>query len=72
MKSSEQSEIHVTPFKPGEVAKQSGVYRVDHRRHRESHEVTALRGERFPSCGGCTSGVTYTLIRSAAHIPGSI
>jgi hypothetical protein len=72
MTSNEQSEIEVTEFKPGQVATQSGVYRADHRRHRTSHEVTALSGERFPSCGGCSYAVTYTLVRPAAHIYGKI
>ena len=65
----EQTQIEV--FKPEQVAKQSGIYRADHRRHRESQEVTALAGERFPSCPGCTYGVSYTLIHPAAYIYGT-
>jgi hypothetical protein len=59
MKNSEQPEIEidVTAFKPGQVAKQSGVYRVDHRRHGESHEVTA---QSFPVAqfSGCCDAAT--------------
>jgi hypothetical protein len=72
MTSNEQPEIESAVFKPGQVAKQSGIYRADHRRHKESHEVTALRGERFPSCDGCSYGVSYTLVRLAAYIYGNI
>jgi hypothetical protein len=68
MINSEQLPVEV--FKPEQVAKQSGIYRADHRRHRESHEVTALAGERFPSCPGCTYGVSYTLVHPAIYVYG--
>jgi len=64
----EQPQIEV--FKPEHVARRSGIYRADHRRHREPQEVTVLAGERFPSCPGCTYGVNYTLIHPAAYIYG--
>src|SRR5690348_13465694 len=40
-------------FRPGEVAPESGVYKVMHQRHRESHFATLFQGERFPSCVQC-------------------
>lgn len=62
-----QSEV----FKPLEIAERSGIYRADHRRHREPNEVTVLAGDRFPSCRECTFGVSYTLIHPAAYIHGN-
>jgi hypothetical protein len=55
-------------YTSGAVAPESGVYEVRHYRHRLRHEVTLLRGERFPECGECGSLVRYRGLLTASHI----
>ena len=40
-------------FKPGEIVPQSGIYTITHDpAHADMpHEVTAIKGRRFPTCG---------------------
>jgi hypothetical protein len=56
------------PYKTGEQIATSGVYRVTHSGHRLPHEVTLLRGERFPKCQQCSNAVTFKLLRAAQEI----
>ena len=43
-------------FKSGEIVPQSGIYRITHDpAHMEVHEVTALKGHRFPTSRHCKS-----------------
>jgi hypothetical protein len=51
-------------FKTGDAIPKSGIYRVMHSAHRLPHEVTLLKGEKFPKCQKCTDAVTFTLIRA--------
>jgi hypothetical protein len=61
--------VTVGEFKPGERVPESGVYRVTHdSRHRQPHEVTAVKGEGFPTCNGCGQHPRFRLVRSARHI----
>lgn len=55
-------------FRAGEVAPESGVYKVLHQRHRESHLATLFQGERFPPCAHCGEGVKFVLLRPARLI----
>jgi len=56
-------------YKPGQKVPRSGIYKVNHdgRRHLDSHEVTAVKGEPFPPCQ-CGQGLTYSLVRAARHL----
>jgi hypothetical protein len=49
----------------GDIAQETGIYRVFHAEHRLSHEVTVLQGEQFPICSKCSVQVHFELIRSA-------
>jgi hypothetical protein len=56
-------------YKPGQTVPESGIYKVNHdRKHTAEHEVTAVRGEPFPPCRNCGSGITYSLVRAAHHV----
>jgi hypothetical protein len=37
---------------------------VTHAAHRLPHEVTLLKGEKFPKCQKCSDAVTFKLIRA--------
>lgn len=52
-------------FRPGEVAPESGVYKVVHRRHRAPHNVLALAGMRFPKCRDCGEAVRFQIVHPA-------
>jgi hypothetical protein len=54
-------------FLPGDAVPQSGVYRVQHYRHRTPHAITILHGEKFPSCRTCGQQVRFELERAAEH-----
>src|SRR6266404_6826673 len=51
-------------FKTGTVISNSGIYRVHHSAHRLPHEVTLLKGEKFPRCQKCQDAVTFKLVRA--------
>ena len=55
-------------FKPGDVAIETGVYRVSHTQHRLPHEAVILRGDRFPRCAKCTGAVSFALFYSAPFV----
>jgi hypothetical protein len=50
-------------FQTGERIRQSGIYKVIHRKHRLPHEVTLLRDQNFPRCSKCQDQVKFQLIR---------
>ena len=52
-------------FRPGEVAAESGVYQVVHKRHRAPHPVLVLAGMRFPACKICGEAVRFRIERRA-------
>ncbi len=54
--------------RPSEQVPVSGVYRVDHNDHRDSHEVTLLEGEIFPACAVCEDRVRFVLKHRASSI----
>ena len=56
-------------YKPGDIVPSSGIYRVVHDpNHAAEHEVTAVKGERFPPCNHCGHHPRFTLQRAAHHI----
>jgi hypothetical protein len=56
-------------FKLGQVVPESGIYRITHDpEHADMpHEVTAIRGRRFPTCRHC-KGITFELVHAAKHV----
>ena len=56
-------------YKPGDDVPRSGIYEVEHDNdHVEEHEVTCIKGKKFPPCNHCSKGVRFTLVRAAHHI----
>lgn len=52
-------------FKPGETARESGIYHAVHYpEHRPAHSLLLRRGDCFPGCRRCDSPV-YLLIHAA-------
>jgi len=55
-------------FKPGDTVPVSGIYRVTHDpKHTQEHEVTCVKGKRFPPCRDCAHP-RFVLQRKAHHI----
>jgi hypothetical protein len=56
-------------YKPGEIVPQSGIYTITHDPAHTGmpHEVTAIKGRRFPTCRHC-KGVRFELARAAKHV----
>ncbi|MGC2109022.1 MAG: hypothetical protein WA655_05855 [Candidatus Korobacteraceae bacterium] len=55
-------------YKPGQIVPISGVYTVVHERHREQHEVVAIRGDEFPACRVCKADVRFYVARVVPHV----
>jgi hypothetical protein len=57
-------------FKPGERISISGIYTVIHDPSHEyhKHDVTGVRGRRFPPCKTCDNGVRFKLKTEAVHV----
>jgi hypothetical protein len=56
-------------YKPGEIVPQSGIYTITHDPvHVDMpHEVTAIKGRRFPACRH-RKGVKFQLAHPAKHL----
>jgi hypothetical protein len=52
-------------FKPGQAVPKAGIYKVLHRDHRASHEVSLNSNETFPACRQCGNSVRFKLIVAA-------
>ena len=52
------------PRAVGERVSQSGIYKVIHQDHRQPHEATLRKGEVFPACRICRTGVTFEFLRT--------
>jgi len=58
-----------TAFKPGDLVKWSGIYRVIHdQQHASAHEVTCVAHHKFPPCNHCGNHPRFELVRRAVHI----
>ena len=57
-------------FRSGEIVSQSGVYTITHDPvHADMpHEVTVIKGRRFPTCRHC-KGITFQLSHAARWCP---
>jgi hypothetical protein len=51
-------------FHTEEVVRESGIYKVRHKKHRLPHEVTLLRDQYFPRCAKCDTAVVFELVRA--------
>jgi YjzC-like protein len=56
-------------FHPGQIVPESGIYRITHdTQHANSeHEVTVIKGRRFPTCRHC-QGISFELVHAAKHV----
>jgi hypothetical protein len=56
-------------FHPGATIPNSGIYSAVHTGHpKEDHEVTCIRGRKFPACRDCGADVEFVLMRKAKHV----
>jgi hypothetical protein len=55
--------------KRGEIVPQSGIHTITHdSQHADmQHEVTVIKGRRFPTCRHCTE-ITFELAHAARHV----
>lgn len=67
----EPSSLSGLTYRAGQQIPTSGIYLVEHFRHREDHEVTLIRDERFPFCQKCGFGVVFTLVQAAPELDSS-
>jgi len=63
-KSAPGKTVETPTFHTDEVVRQSGIYKVQHKKHRLPHEVTLLRDEYFPRCAQCDGAVIFELVRA--------
>jgi len=56
-------------YRPGEIVPQSGIYTITHDQAHAymPHEVTVIKGRRFPTCRHC-KGIRFQLARAAQHV----
>jgi len=56
-------------YKPGQIVPQSGIYAITHDpTHADMpHEVTVIKGRRFPTCRHCR-GVSFRLSHGAQRV----
>ena len=55
-------------FRTGLKIPESGIYTVTHAEHRLPHEVTLLKGARFPRCSKCKEAVTFVAVSLAPRL----
>jgi hypothetical protein len=56
-------------YKPGETVPMSGIYKVTHDpNHAQPHDITAVKGEHFPTCNGCGDHPRFVLRVEAQHL----
>ena len=55
-------------FRTGEAVPETGIYRVNHSRHRLHHEAILCKDERFPRCAKCSDHVLFELAYSAPDL----
>jgi hypothetical protein len=64
---SRQERSMAQEYRPGDIVPQSGIYTITHDPvHTEMpHEVTAIKGHRFPTCRHCRGSVFSSLMRQS-------
>jgi hypothetical protein len=56
-------------FSAGTTVPSSGIYAAVHTGHpKQDHEVTCIRGKKFPACRDCGAKVGFILVRKAKHV----
>jgi|HubBroStandDraft_4_1064222.scaffolds.fasta_scaffold879223_2 hypothetical protein len=56
-------------YRSGSMVEHSGIYVVTHLGHAiPDHEVTCVKGNRFPPCRGCGHGVAFKLVKPTKHV----
>ena len=65
-----QSKPSKSKFRVGAAIPATGIYRVFHLSHRANHDVTLLKGEKFPPCNKCGDDVYFELVREVPAIDG--
>jgi CheY-like chemotaxis protein len=58
-------------FRPEEIAPESGIFKVVHRKHREPHNVLAVAGMRFHKCRECGAAVRFQMVHAARSLDGA-
>jgi len=60
----------MTTHRQGSIVPESGVYEVVHHEKHDvqRHEVTCIKGKRFPPCSGCGEDAEFRPVRLAIHI----
>ncbi|MBZ5491720.1 MAG: hypothetical protein LAO76_12390 [Acidobacteriia bacterium] len=64
-KSAPEKTVKPPRFHTDEIVRQSGSYKVRHKKHRLPHEVTLLRDQYFPRCAQCGTAVVFELTQAA-------
>jgi len=56
-------------FTPAQIVPESGIYRITHDPQQADmpHEVTVVKGRRFPTCRHC-KGISFELVQAAKHV----
>ena len=52
----------------GDLARHSGLYKLQHESHVVEQEVFIRRGTKLPACNDCGSPMTFILVRKVEHI----
>jgi len=59
----------VERFSAGAPVPSSGIYSAVHTGHpKQEHEVTCIRGKRFPACRVCGTKAAFVLVRKAKYV----
>ncbi len=65
VKSAPEKMVKRPRFHTDEIVRQSGIYKVRHKKHRLPHDVTLLRDQYFPRCAQCDTAVVFELVQAA-------
>ncbi len=56
-------------FSPGATIPNSGIYSASHTGHpKPDHEVTCIRGKKFPACRECGAKAAFVLVHKAKSV----
>ncbi len=59
------AQVKEEQFRPGDKVPQSGIYRIEHDKHRMMHHATLTGGTRFPRCKQCGDAVRFVSVRAS-------